>query len=465
MASNGALARLREGFSGTVILPADPEYDEARRVFNAMIDRRPAVIARCATTADVVAAVNYGRDNDLVIAVRSGGHSASGQSMCDDGIVVDLAGLKAVDVDPGAKLARAGGGVLWGEFDAATQAHGVHTPGGRITTTGIGGFTTGGGFGWTSSKYGLACDNLVSAEVVLADGSVVTAGEGEHADLLWGLRGGGGNFGVVTRFDFRVHELGPIVLAGLMLWPIDRAHDVVPRWRDLVDDAPDELSTGCVVVTAPPEEFVPDELKGRTALGMAVMYVGDPDEGTAVVQRIRDLSPTVDLVQPMPYTAFQAMLDPTAPPGKRSYWRGEYLQGLPDDAIDVYLERAPGMVEAGFPLTQVIFFRLGQGVASVPEDTAAFPHRDAQYMFHPITVWDDPGDDARLIAGSRAFCDAMRPFTSAPYLNFTAENRVHEAFGEEKYARLVEIKDRYDPDNVFRLNHNIEPSNRADALA
>jgi FAD/FMN-containing dehydrogenase len=218
--------------------------------------------------------------------------------------------LKWIEVDPEAKTARAGGGVLWGEFDAATQEHALHTPGGRVTTTGIGGFTTGGGYGWTSSKYGLACDNLISAQVVLADGSVVTANEQQNEDLFCGIRGGGGNFGIVTEFEFRLHDLGPIVLAGLALWPIDRASEVIRGWRDYVDSAPDELSTACVVVTAPPEEFVPDHLKGQVVVGIAAMYVGDPEEGASVVQPLRDLMPEVDLIQPMPYTAFQAVLDP-----------------------------------------------------------------------------------------------------------------------------------------------------------
>src|SRR6266480_673209 len=257
---------LREGFSGQVLEPGQPGYDESRLLFNPVIDRRPAVVARCATTADVAAAVNTARDSGLVVAVRCGGHSFSGLSTCDDGMLIDLRGLKSITVDPQARTARVGGGVLWGEFDAATQEHGLHTPGGRVTTTGLGGFTTGGGYGWTSSRYGLACDNLISPEVVLADGSVVRASEKEHADLFWGIRGGGGNFGIVTEFELRLHELGPIVLAGLALWPLDRAPDVLRGWRDYVDSAPDELSTACVIVTAPPEEFVPDHLKGQVVV-------------------------------------------------------------------------------------------------------------------------------------------------------------------------------------------------------
>jgi FAD/FMN-containing dehydrogenase len=460
MIGNRALERLRDGFAGELILPGDPRYDEARAVFNAMIDRRPAVVARCASAADVAACVDLAREHELPVAVRSGGHSVAGLSVCDDGIVIDLAGLKRIDVDPRARTVRAGGGVLWGELDAATQAHALHTPGGRVTTTGIGGFTTGGGYGWTSSKFGLACDNLVSAEVVLADGGVVTASEREHEDLFWAIRGGGGNFGIVTEFELRLHELGPIVLAGLALWQLDHAGEVLRGWRDYMDGAPDELSSACVIVTAPPAPFVPEHLQGKPALGLAVLYVGGPAEGESVVQPLRELGPEVDHIQPMPYTAFQAALDPFAPRGVRSYWRGEYMGGFPDGAIDVFLQHAPALSAAGAPLSQTIVFRIGQGVTAVREDATAFSHREAAYLFHPISVWSDPADDERLIAANRAFADAMRPFaTGGAYLNFTPEaDRVRDAYDEEKYRRLVALKDRYDPGNLFRLNQNILPS-------
>lgn len=450
---------LRDGFYGDLILPGEPGYEEARLVFNRMIDRRPALIARCSTTADVAAAVDFGRENGLQVSVRCGGHSVAGLSV-GDGIVIDLGGLKAIEVDPGAKLARAGGGLLWGEFDRATQEHGLHTPGGRVTTTGLGGFTTGGGYGWTSSKCGLACDNLVAAEVVTADGRVLTASESENSDLFWGIRGGGGNFGIVTRFDFRLHDLGPIVLAGLALWPLERAHEVLPAWRDYADYAPDELSTACVIVTAPPEEFVPDHLKARPALGIAAIYVGDPGEGAPVIQPLKELRPEVDLIQPMPYTVFQGLLDPTAPPGKRSYWRGEYMSRLSDGAIDTFIERAPELVTAVPPLSQAVIFRIGQGVTAVADDATAFSHRDANYLFHPISAWDHAGDDERAIALSRAFADAMSAFsTGASYLNFTPEpDRVRNAYGDAKYRRLVALKDRYDPQNLFHGNQNIPPT-------
>ncbi|MGC0334843.1 FAD/FMN-containing dehydrogenase [Streptomyces sp. SAI-170] len=462
MTTNPATA-LRPGFRGQVLRPGEPGYDQARQVFNAMVDKRPAVIARPAHTADVAAAVDFARDHDLVVAVRCGGHSVAGLSTCDDGMLIDLSGLKTISVDPERRTARAGGGVLWGELDGATQAHGLHTPGGRVTTTGIGGFTTGGGYGWTSCKYGLACDNVVSAEVVLSDGRVVRADRDRHPELFWGIRGGGGNFGIVTEFEFRLHPLGPTVLAGLAMFPVERASEVLRGWRDRVDAAPDELSSACVLLIAPPEPFVPEELRGKPVLGMAAMYVGDTGTGADVVQPLKDLRPAMDGIGPMPYTAFQSALDPLAPPGLRSYWRGEYMRELSDEAIDTFLAHGVDLTVRGAPLSEMIIFRVGQAVAAVPDGATAFSHRDARYLFHPICVWATPQDDSPMIMAARAFAAAMRPFgTGASYLNFTPEaDRVRDAYSEDKYARLVALKNTYDPINLFRLNHNIRPSHAA----
>jgi FAD/FMN-containing dehydrogenase len=456
----GALQTLRAGFDGRVLRPDDAGYDEARKVYNGMIDKRPAVITTCASTDDVAAAVNFARENDLIVAVRSGGHSVGGMSIADDGLLIDLSELKSIDIDPESRTARAGAGLLWGEYDKATQEHGLHTPAGRVTTTGVGGFTTGGGYGWTSSVHGLTCDNLISAEVVTADGRVVTASEDENEDLFWGIRGGGCNFGVVTSFEYRLHELGPTVLGGLMAWPVAEAPRVLRAWRDYVEGAPDELSSACAILTGPPEEFVPEHLQGQPILGMVGMYVGDPDEGTSVVQPLKDLGPDLDLIGPMPYTEFQAILDPGNQPGFRNYWRGEYLTGLPDEAIDTFVEHGK---EPLSPFNQIVFFRLGGGLSKLDDEATAFSHRDAEYMFHPIAMWEDAADDERQIGFVRKFSEAMRPFaTGAAYLNFTPEaNKVREAYGEEKWARLVELKDRYDPENLFQHNQNIEPSRKA----
>ncbi|MFE0802712.1 FAD-binding oxidoreductase [Streptomyces sp. NPDC058812] len=463
MTTTDLATALRQGFAGQVVRLAESGYEEARQVFNAMIDRRPAVIARPADTADVAAAVDFARDHGLVVAVRCGGHSVTGLGTCDDGMLIDLSGLKTITVDPQGRTARAGGGVLWGELDAATQVHGLHTPGGRVTTTGIGGFTTGGGYGWTSCKHGLACDNLISAEVVLADGRVVRVSEDEHADLFWGIRGGGGNFGIVTEFEFRLHPLGPTVLAGLAMFPVERTPEVLRGWRDRVDAAPDELSSALVLFIAPPEPFVPEELRGKPVLGMAALYVGDADRGADVVQPLKDLGPAMDHIGPMPYTAFQSALDPLASRGFRSYWRGEYMRELSDDAIDRFLAHGVDLTVHGAPLSQMIIFRIGQGVAAVPDDATAFSQREARYLFPPICMWADPNDDSAMIKAGRAFAAAMRPFsTGASYLNFTPEaDRVRDAYGEDKYARLVALKGTYEPGNLFRLNQNIRPSHAA----
>ena len=454
---------VRERFAGELLVPGQPGYDEARRVFNGTIDRRPALVARCATSDDVARAVGVASEHGLVVAVRCGGHSFSGPSTCDDGIVIDLGGLKALTVDPEARTARAGGGVLWGEFDAATQAHGLHTPGGRVTTTGIGGFTTGGGYGWTSCKHGLACDNLISVEVVLADGRIVRASEHERPELFWGIRGGGGNFGIVTEFEFRLHPLGPTVLAGLALFPVERAPEVMRGWRDCADAAPDELATACALITAPPAPFIPPDLHGKPVVTIAALYVGDPGHGSRAVQPIRDLAPVVDLIAPTPYTDFQSASDPLAPWGARSYARGEYMRELSDAAIDAFLGQAVELTAVGAPLSQMVVIRIGQGISAVPDEATAFAHRDAQYLFHPIMGWFDPADDERMISAGRAFAAAMRPHsTGAAYLNFTPEaDRVRDGYGDGKYARLVALKDLYDPGNLFRLNQNIRPGRPA----
>lgn len=443
-------------FEGRLIRPGDADYDNARKIYNGMFDRRPSIIARCASTGGVVAALKLARENRLPIAVRSGGHSLPGLSVCDAGIVIDLGGLRNVEVDPVNRIARAGGGVLWGEFDKATQEHGLHTPGGRVTTTGVGGFTTGGGYGWTSSLHGLTCDNLISAEVVTADGRVRMASAKENADLFWGIRGGGGNFGIVTRFDYRLHPLGPLVLAGMALWPVSEASRVLRAWRDHVDNAPDALSTAAAIVTAPPEPFVPEHLRMRPCVGIVGMYVGAPEAGRPFFQPIRDLGPDLDAIQPMPYASFQALLDPTAPPGLRNYVRGEYMNALSDEGIEALIGFARQPIS---PLSIMIIFRIGQKVAAMADEATAFSHRNAKYLFHPISAWNDAADDERQIAFAKGASEAMRSFTSGGvYLNFTHEDRVRDAYGAEKYERLVAIKDKYDPENLFRLNQNIKPS-------
>jgi FAD/FMN-containing dehydrogenase len=459
----GTVEEFAAGFGGELIRPEDAGFDEARKVYNGMIDKRPALIVRPTGAADVIDAVNLARENGLPLAVRCGGHSVAGKGVVDDGVLIDLSSLKGVRVDPASRRARANAGALWGEFDKETQLFGLATPGGRVTTTGVGGFTLGGGYGWLSPKWGLTCDNLTSVDVVTADGRLVTASEEENEDLFWGVRGGGGNFGVVTSYEFRLHELGPMVLGGLALHPIDDAREVMRGYRDYIETAPEELATGTAIIQAPPAPFIPEHLHGKPVLGIPAMYIGDADEGREIMAPLKELGPpAVDMIQPMPYTAFQALLDPFAPQGWLNYHRGMHLSGLPDEAIDTYVEYATEVAIFSNPMTQIITFRHGGAVSRVPEDATATGHRQAAYMVHPITCWQDPAQTERHIDWVGRFSEAMSPFlTGGVYLNFEpdeGEEHVRAGYGAEKYARLVELKDKWDPDNLFRVNQNIRPS-------
>lgn len=459
--SEAATAAFRANFRGEIIRPGDETYDRARHVFNGMIDRRPALIARPRGAVDVIAAVNLARDNDLPLAVRCGGHSLSGNSVCDDGLLIDLSHMKGVRVDPAARTARANAGVLWGEFDRETQLFGIATPGGRVTTTGLGGFTLGGGYGWISPKFGLTCDNLVSADVVTADGRLVTASERENADLFWGLRGGGGNFGIVTSYEFRLHPLGPIVLGGLLIYSIEQGREVARAYREYVEQAPDELATALAVLTGPPEPFVPEHLQGKPVFGIAVLYAGPPGEAEGVVGPLKRLGPpAVDLVQPMPYVAFQAILDPTAPWGLHVYARGEHLTGLTDEVIDAMLDYG-AEISSSSPWSQTIIFRHGGAVARVPDGATAFSHRADAYLAHPIAAWENPADTDRHLDWIRRYSAALRPATTGGvYLNFEPdgdEEEMRAGYGTEKYARLAALKARWDPRNLFHFNQNIKP--------
>jgi FAD/FMN-containing dehydrogenase len=454
---------LAEGFKGQTIRPGDPGYDEARAVYNGAIDKRPALIVRPTGAADVIDAVNYARESGLPLGVRGGGHSVAGNGTVDGGVLVDLSSLRGLHVDPAAQAARVNAGVLVGELDRETQLFGLATPSGRVTTTGVAGFTLGGGYGWLSPKWGLACDNLISADVVTADGRLVTASEKENPDLLWGLRGGGGNFGVATSFAFRLHALGPMVLGGLLIHPIDEAKELMRAYRDYVESAPEELATGTAIIQAPPVEFIPAHLHGKPVLGMFVLFIGDPDEGVDIVAPLKALGPpAVDLVAPMPYTAFQALIDPFAPTGWLNYHRGLHLPALPDEAIDVQVDYGSEIARVSSPTTQTVMFRHGGAVSRVPDDATAAGHREAAYMAHPIACWQDPADTELHLDWIRRYSEAMAPFTTGGvYLNFEpseGEDRVRAGYGTDKYARLVDLKDKWDPGNLFRVNQNIQPS-------
>lgn len=449
---------LRRGFSGRILIAGDDGYEDARGLFNAMIDKRPGVIAQCATVEDVIAAVRFGREHDLTTSIRSGGHSVAGASTNDGGLVVDVRPLKAVTIDPERRRARVGGGCTWADFDRAAQEHGLATTGGRVSTTGVSGLTLGGGSGWLERKYGLACDNLTAVELVTAAGDVVTASEAQHSDLFWALHGGGGNFGVATMLEFELHEVGPLVLAGLMLWPAERGHDVAVAMRDIVEGgAPDDLGVAMVYLTGPPEEFVPAELQGRLCCGLAFCWAGEAEEGAPWAARLRELGPTVDLVGEMAYADFQCMIDD--PPGMRNYWTADFLDALPDAAVDVFVEqsnRLPGPSPA-----QSLLVPWGGAIARVPHDATPLARRDARWVSHPFAVWEHAQDDATFVAWARETSAALKPFTNGGvYLNFIGdegEDRVRAAFGDS-YERLADVKATYDPDNFFRLDKNVRPA-------
>jgi FAD/FMN-containing dehydrogenase len=451
---------LRAGVRGPVILPADPGYDAARAIWNGAIDRRPACIVRCTGVADVVAAVDFARERDLLVAVRSGGHGVGGHALCDGGVVIDLSPMKGIRVDPVARTARAEAGVLWGELDRETQLHGLATVGGIVTHTGIAGLTLGGGIGWLMRKHGATVDNLLSADVVTARGEIVTASEEENPDLFWAIRGGGGNFGVVTSFEYRLHPVGPVVLAGPVFHLLEDAPEVLRFYREFIAGAPDELTTIFELSVAPPAPFLPEEVHGKQVVMVGACYAGSPDEGAEVVRPLKQFGrPIVDLLEPKRYTALQSMFDPMVPHGWHRYWKSVELPPLTDTAIDTLVEHAPAVTS---PKSYCIVFQLGGALARVSEDETAFSQRDAAHNVNVNAVWTEEDPDAeRHIAWAREYFDALQPHAGGRvYVNFLGEeggNRVRQAYGARNYERLVELKRAYDPTNLFRLNQNIEP--------
>jgi len=447
---------IRGRFAGDLLEPGDVGYDESRTVFNAMIDRRPRLIVRCSGAADVVAGILLARETGLPLSIKGGGHGVNGHAVCDDGIMLDLSPMKGIDVDPEARVVRAQAGVTWGEFDAATQAHGLATTGGRITTTGIAGLTLGAGSGWLERMYGFTSHNLLAAEVVTADGRLVRASEDENADLLWGLRGGGGNFGVVTQFEYRLHEVGPIVTGGMVLWPLEQAGEVVRFYRDWIASAPDEVGGGAAVVVAPPEAFVPEAMQGKPVMAVIPISFGDPE----LLLPIREFgSPFADLVGPMPYVEVQKLLDAPNQPGNLNYWKAEAVDELSDELIDLVVAHAERI---GSPFTACFFQPLGGALARLEPDATAISPRPGKWILHAIGVWVSDAESESEMAWVRRWGQLTEPYTGAGApLTFSAdtgEERVRATFGPEKYARLVALKDEYDPENLFRLNQNIKPS-------
>lgn len=444
--------------------PGDEDYDERRALFNVMVDKRPRLIAACETPSDVRSALDRARTDDLEVAVRAGGHSVAGMSTNDNGLVIDVRPMKAIEVDPGRRLVRAGAGVTWAEFDRATQVHGLATTGGRVSTTGVAGLTLGGGSGWLERSYGLACDNLSAVELVTADGQEVRADADHHPDLFWALHGGGGNFGVVTTLEFHLYPVGPIVQAGLLAWQADRANEVARAFRDWAEGAPDALGPGLILLTGPAEDFIPEHLQGKPLACVAAMWAGDPDEGADYLAAMRSLDPALDLVSPMPYAEFQCMIDDE--PGNRHYWSADYHDELTDEALEAFVHDG---LNAPSELTQQLALPWGGALARIQEEATPMTHRDAAWVTHPFAVWQDPLEDQANIEWVRQFRRDIAPYANGgTYLNFIGDEgdaRVREAFGAAKYERLREIKAAYDPHNVFRGNQNIPPATASVRLA
>ncbi|HEY2543185.1 MAG TPA: FAD-binding oxidoreductase [Gaiellaceae bacterium] len=453
-----ALEQLRTEFRGEIVEPTDAGYDELRGVFNGMFDKRPRVILRPAGVAGVVRGVGLARMSGLPLAIRSGGHSVAGFSSVDDGIVLDMRAMKGVRVDPDKKTVRAQGGVDWGELDHETQAFGLAVTGGRVTTTGVVGFTTGTGSGWLERKFGFAADNVLSADVVTAEGELVHASESENPELLWGLKGGGCNWGVVTEMEFRLHPLPPIVYGGLAAFHPDKAAEVARLWRDLSNES-DDIGWALASITAPPAPFVPEEWQGKRVPAIAGMIAGPHEAAEKILAPFRALGPIVDLWQPMPYTMVQGLLDPGNPYGRHNYWRARNLDGCEDSLIDVWMEAAD---TAPSPFTAAILINGGGAIGNLGESDTAISGRTSPFNFHLNGMWEDPATTDANIAWVRKVSDAMAPHVSEGIsLNFLTEmgdDVLNESFGARKVERLRALKDRYDPTNLFRLNQNIAPS-------
>jgi FAD/FMN-containing dehydrogenase len=451
------------GFRGALIAAEHADYDDARAVWNGTVDRRPRLIARCTGTADVAAAVRFARDRDLEIAVRGGGHNVAGTALCDDGIVIDLSAMRAVAVNPDSRTARVQGGALWGDVDHETQAHGLATTGGIVGHTGVGGLSLGGGIGWLMRKHGLTVDNLVEAEVVTAAGDIIRASAQEHPDLFWALRGGGGNFGVVSSFRFALHPVGPTVTAGPVFWTADDTADVLRFYRDFVADAPDELGTVIRLGTIPPLPDIGDELHFRPAIAVACCYAGPVDDGERSVRALRQFgTPLVDLVGPTLYVDHQSGIDDTVPHGWHYYWKATNLTGLSDEVIDVVAEHA---YRGSSPRSYAAMFHMGGAVARAPRDATAYPDRDVAHNIIIDAAWLPDQDytvGASETAWARAFLQALQPHRAGVYVNFLDSDddasRVREAYGDDTHQRLAKIKAKYDPENVFHNNKNIPPS-------
>ncbi len=454
-----AIDALASSLRGDLLTAESAGYDDARSIWNAMIDKRPGLIVRCAGAADVIRAVNFSSEHELLVAVHGVGHNIAGNAVCDGGIMISLAGMKSVHVDPAARTVRVEPGVTLGDLDNETQAHGLATPVGINSTTGIGGLTLGGGFGWLSRKFGMTIDSLISADVVTASGDLVKASADDNADLFWGIRGGGGNFGVVTSFEFQCHPVGPEILSGLIVHPFSDAREVFNYYREFTAQAPDDLSVWVVMRKAPPLPFLPEEVHGTEVVILAAMYAGDMAEGEKALASLRAHgNPIADVISPHQFTAFQAAFDPLLTPGVRNYWKSHDFLELSDDLLDKLIEFVGTLPD---PQCEVFIAQMGGATNRIGADSTAYRHRDAEYIMNVHGRWDNAADDDRCIAWCRELFDASTPYaTGGVYVNFMTEEeqqRVQEAYGDS-YDRLVQLKNKYDPKNMFRLNQNIQPT-------
>jgi FAD/FMN-containing dehydrogenase len=453
------VAALRDGFGGDVFADGDPGYEDARTIFNSMIERRPAAIAQCDGPEDIRAALAFARENGLEVAVRGGGHSVAGACLSEGGLTIDLRRMNAASVDPQSRTATVAGGALWRDFDGACQPHGLAATGGRVSTTGVAGLSLGGGSGWVERKFGLACDNLLSVELITADGRTVRASEDENPELFWALHGGGGNFGIATELTFRLYPL-PAFTGALMVWHPDEGGDLARAYREFMESAPDDVGGGLLYLTGPPEEFVPESLQNRLAVAILATYTGPEAEAREAIAPLLEREPAGAMIAEMPYAELQRMIDD--PPGYRNYWSAEYLGELPDAALDAFCDRAEEIIIPS--PTQHIIFRWGGAVAA---GAAGSPmaNREAPWVVHPLTIWEDPADDQRAIQWTRDVCADVKPWaTGATYLNFVGdegEDRIVAGYGRENYDRLAAVKADYDPDDVFHLHHPIRPATPA----
>lgn len=451
---------LRASLRGVLLQPGDEGYDGARRVWNAMIDRHPALIVRCAGVADVIRAVTFARTHDMLVSVRGGGHNVTGNAVCDGGIVIDLSPMKGVRVDPVAQTVRAEAGLTWGELDHETQAFGLAVTGGQVSHTGISGLTLGGGVGHLMRKHGLTIDNLLSVDIVTADGRLLTASATKNEDLFWGVRGGGGNFGIVTSFEYQLHPVGPIVLGGMAVYPAEQAQDLLHFFRAFMATAPDDLMATVTFLTAPPAPFIPAHLQGTLMVAVILCHSGPTEQAERDVAALRAFSPpAVDLIGPIPYTAIQQIVDAGSPYGLlQVYLKSDHLAELSNEVIDIIVAHTATITS---PQSVVILFPLGRAVSRVRKDETAFGHRDATYDYVIYSMWTDPQEAERHIQWTRAFAAAMQPFSIGVYVNEMlneGEERVRAAYPPETYERLVALKNKYDPANVFRMNQNIKPT-------